>query len=176
MHRECGFTVLDLLITLVVAAILAGIAIPNFTTLIRSQRAVATVNELAAALNYARHTAITRNSDVTLCKSADGKQCNHALASWNAGWLIFQNLGHHSPPQVGAGEPILRMHGPLAPTVRVISNRDSFTFHPMGKRSVNGTLLYCSEDGKHDRALIINVTGRIRLSDQPGTDTSLDCS
>ncbi len=175
MRTDAGFTVLELLVTLAVVSVLATTAVPGFTAMIRHNRSVARVNELSAALNYARHTAVSRNRYVTLCKSADGRRCNHALRNWNDGWLIFENLDHDSPGQVDTGESILHRHGPTPSKAQVISNRVSFTFRPMGLRSVNGTFLYCSEDGKHDRTLIVNVTGRVRLSDKPNADTTLRC-
>ncbi|MGH8282550.1 MAG: GspH/FimT family pseudopilin [Gammaproteobacteria bacterium] len=175
MRKERGFTLLELLTTLAIAATLATIAIPSFTNTVRRTRSVAAANELHTALNYARHTAIIRNSYVVLCKSADGKRCNHALSDWNSGWLIFDNLNRDGAIQVNTGEPILRAHGPSRPDARIISNRDSFTFRPMSTRSVNGTFLYCSADGKYDRAVIVNVMGRVRISDKPNADTTLRC-
>lgn len=175
MRRDAGFTVIELLTTLAVAGVLVTIAVPSFTAMIRHNRAIAAVNELHTALNFTRHAAIIRNSYVVMCKSADGRRCNHALSDWNSGWLIFDNLNRDSAVQVNAGEPILRVHGPMRPQTPIISNRNAFTYRPMGTRSVNGTFLYCSETGRNDRALIINVMGRVRISDTPNADTSLSC-
>lgn len=175
MRKERGFTLLEALVVLAIATLLAGIAVPSFTSTVRHNRAAAAVNELHTALNYARQTAIVRNSYVAMCKSADGRRCNHALSDWNSGWLIFDNLNRDSAVQVNSGEPILRIHGPGHAGAHIISNRNSFTFRPMQLRSVNGTILYCSVDGKDDQALIVNVMGRVRVSDQPNRDTTLAC-
>lgn len=176
MRTDAGFTLLELLVVLAVATILATFAIPNFISMIRHDQAVAKVNELHAALNYARDTAIIRNSYVAMCKSADGKRCNHRLDNWNSGWLIFVNLDRDRDVQVDPGEPILSVHEPTNSKTPIISNRDSFTFRPMSLRSVNGTFLYCSEDNKYNFALIINVVGRVRIADKPNDDTDLSCS
>lgn len=175
MRRESGFTLLELLTTVSLLLVLVGLGVPSLTHVVRQNRASAAINELHAALNYARQSAIVRNSYVVLCKSADGKRCKHDLPDWNNGWLIFDNLNRDSAVQVNAGEPILRVHGPHSTSARIVSNRNSFTFRPIGTNSVNGTLRYCSEDGKHDGALIISVTGRVRSSDQPNSDTNLSC-
>lgn len=174
MAKEQGLTLLELLIALAVAAVLASLAAPNFNSFIQHNRAAAQVNTLAGTLNYARSTAITRNRAVTLCRSADGHQCNHQL-EWNAGWIVFENLSGRSPPRVSAGDTVLWSHEPLPPGSRILANRDTFTFHPIGTRSVNGTLLYCSANGRHDRALIVSVMGRVRVADKPNSDTSLKC-
>ncbi|MGA9856046.1 MAG: GspH/FimT family pseudopilin [Gammaproteobacteria bacterium] len=175
MRTDAGFTVLELLTTLAVVTILASIAVPNFTSMIHHNRAAATVNGFHTSLNYARHAAIVRNSYVVMCKSDDGVSCNHALSDWNSGWLIFDNLDRDSTAQVDAGEPILQVHGPIRKQTPIVSNRNSFTFRPMDLRSVNGTFRYCSEDGRNDRALIVNVMGRICISDTPNADTTLTC-
>ena len=175
MRRECGFTLLELLTTVSLLLVLVGLGVPSFIHVVRQNRASATANEMHAALNYARQSAIVRNGYVVLCKSADGQRCKHDLPDWNGGWLIFDNLNRDSAVQVNAGEPILRVQGPYKTPARIVSNRDSFTFRPIGTNSVNGTLRYCSEDGRHDRALIVSVTGRVRSTDQPNRDTSLAC-
>lgn len=175
MRRDCGFTLIELLATLAILAILAGLAVPGLGNLVAKSRSRAAITELHTTLNYTRHSAIVRNSYVVLCKSADGKRCNHGLPDWNSGWLVFDNLNRDSAVQVNAGEPVLRVRGPLRGTARILSNRNSFTFRPLGIRSVNGTFLYCSESGKNDRALIVNVMGRVRIADQPNADTALHC-
>ncbi|HET7923052.1 MAG TPA: GspH/FimT family pseudopilin [Gammaproteobacteria bacterium] len=174
MHRERGFTLLELLVSLAVAGVLATVAIPDFAAMLRHDRAVTAVNVLAGALNFARASAISRNSYVTLCHSADGSRCDSSHG-WESGWLVFINLDRDSPAQVDAGEPILHVHASLTGGARILGNRAAFTFRPLGVRSTNGTLLYCSAGGEHDRALVVSVTGRIRLADPATLDNGMSC-
>jgi type IV fimbrial biogenesis protein FimT len=175
MHRERGFTLLELLMAVAVTGILVTVAIPGFTRMIRYNRAVAAVNSLARELSFARYSAINRNRYVTLCRSKDGQQCSTGT-DWEDGWLIFVNLDRDYPAQVDPGESVLHVHGPLATGAHIFSNRTAFTFRPRGTRSTNGTLLYCSPADIHDQALIINVTGRIRVEDASDLTNGMDCS
>ncbi|MGH8370240.1 MAG: GspH/FimT family pseudopilin [Gammaproteobacteria bacterium] len=174
MHRERGFTLLETLMVVAVAGILITVAIPDFTTMIRYNRAVTAVDSLVGALDFARYSAIIHNRYVTLCRSRDGQQCAPD-GGWEDGWLIFANLDHDSPAQVDPGEPVLHVHGPLATGAHVTSNRQAFTFRPRGIRSTNGTLLYCSTGDTHDRALVISVTGRVRLEDASDLSNGMRC-
>ncbi|UTF61756.1 GspH/FimT family pseudopilin [Gilvimarinus sp. DA14] len=84
-HR--GFTLIELMVTLVVAAILVAIAAPSFTTLILNNRSEALGEELAAALQATKAEAVKRGRRVSLCASNnDGTGC---AADWTNGWLMF---------------------------------------------------------------------------------------
>lgn len=175
MHRERGFTLLELLTVVAIAGILITVAIPDFSAMLRRNRAVTAVNSLAHALIFARYSAITRDRYVTLCRSTDGKHCS-TDTDWEDGWLIFVNLDRDYPAHVDPGEPVLHVHGPLAAGARVLSNRTAFTFRPRGIRSTNGTLLYCSAEDQFDRALVISVTGRLRLADAADLSNGMTCA
>ncbi len=79
-HRATGFTMVELMVAIVIACILAAVAAPGFTNLIASQRAKSIASELYAALSKARSEAITRNANVTLSPQAGG---------WQNGWQIL---------------------------------------------------------------------------------------
>jgi type IV fimbrial biogenesis protein FimT len=91
-----GFTLVELLIALAIASLVAALAVPPW----RSQLAAAELREragaLAEALARARSEAIKRGTRFDLCPSADRSTCA-ASGEWEAGWLAFANEAATEP-------------------------------------------------------------------------------
>jgi type IV fimbrial biogenesis protein FimT len=100
-----GFTLVELMVTLVVAAVLAMIAVPNFRDTLRRSHVSAASNALLADLAYARSEAVSRGNYVSLCPSnADGSGCQDGLA-YEGGWLVYTyKPGQGVPNQDYAGD------------------------------------------------------------------------
>src|SRR5687768_5278862 len=64
-----GFTLIELMITIGVLAVLVMLAIPSFTTVINNNRLAANANELIASLQLARTEAVRRNTRITVCRT-----------------------------------------------------------------------------------------------------------
>ena len=77
-REQGGFTLLELMVTLAVASILAVIALPSFRDLLRKNQVSSANNALLADLSYARSEAITRGNIVSICPSSDGATCTAA--------------------------------------------------------------------------------------------------
>ncbi|MCP8463870.1 GspH/FimT family pseudopilin [Pseudomonas sp. ZM23] len=67
---SAGFTLIELMVTILLLVILAGFAVPNFTSLIRSNRVQSVADEFYSLLQYARTEAVTRGQQVTLTASS----------------------------------------------------------------------------------------------------------
>jgi len=106
IRRQRGFTLIELIITMSLMAILVGMGAPSFMTSIRENRNLTAANVMLSAVSAARSEALRRGATVTLCPSADGATCS---ANWADGWLILldKNSGVAAPDvdkilQVGA--------------------------------------------------------------------------
>jgi type IV fimbrial biogenesis protein FimT len=89
-----GFTIIELMTTLVILGILVTIAIPSFNDLIVGTRIKGAASDIYGALTFARSEAIKRNINVTVSPLTAGGQ-------WVNGW------------QVMAGATVLATHGAL---------------------------------------------------------------
>lgn len=85
MNFNTGFTLIELIVTLAVAAIILTIGVPSFQEALQNNRRTTQVNEIIGAFNIARSEAIKRGMKVTMCKSADSATCDTTACSVTTG-------------------------------------------------------------------------------------------
>ncbi|NEX17169.1 MAG: hypothetical protein C1943_11185 [Halochromatium sp.] len=172
-----GITLIELVITLSIAAILMTIAVPSFQGLTRANRIAALTNELSSALQLARSEAITRGQTVTLCESDDildaTPSCNPASGdNWNLGWLVF--VDNDNDGVLDAGEELLRVGQPSIEAATILSSGSNFADYikfssdgqSRGSSGPNGTIAICIAPDERD--LILNIIGRLKLDKDQG--------
>ena len=88
-RRTAGFTLIELMVTVAIVALLLTIGLPSFQSSLRSNRLATTTNELMASLALARSEAIRSPGGAWICTSTDGVTCNGD--SWNDGWMVWRD-------------------------------------------------------------------------------------
>lgn len=89
-RASTGFGLIELMVTIFVAAILAAIAVPSFRTTIQRHRLLAAADDLQAAIQYARTEAVLRATYVSVCASTDGVSCASST-TYDTGWIVYSH-------------------------------------------------------------------------------------
>ncbi len=173
--RNQGFTLFELLTTLLLVTLIASIAIPSFTATLARQRQRVEINALFHAIHQARKESIMRRKVVSICPSADGSGCAPG-ENWSIGWILFENKDRDSPPRVDPDEPVL-VHHRVADRVRIRANRNAFTLRATFLRATNGTFVFCDENAEiNPRALVVSYTGRPRVASHTANRELYSCA
>lgn len=80
--RFRGFTLIELMVVVALAAILLGIGVPSFKSFVAGQRVKTAAGDYAMAVVFARSEAIKRNALVTITPAASG------ATGWKDGWTV----------------------------------------------------------------------------------------
>jgi|GEM_PF-1121371 len=155
-----GFTLVELMVTISVLAIISTVAVPAWQGFITRQEVASTAETLTAALNYARSTAVTRGRQVSVCPlSGDGTRCEDT-AAWNNGWAVVigspaEALSNFSTDKV----EVLREHTGSA-SVQIASK--SISFDSQGAVQSTTRLLICGRaTSQAHRQLGLSIIGRL---------------
>ena len=105
-HRAAGFTIIELMVTVVVLGVLIALGVPSMRDLVLDQRVKTVVGDLHATLIFARSEAIKRNVFVAVCSQNDsGTGCQNST-DWARGWIVYLDADGNGFP--GAASDILK--------------------------------------------------------------------
>lgn len=158
-RRDRGFTLIELMVTMIVLAVLVGVGVPSFNVVLLNARTATLASDLTSALNLARSEAVTRAARVDVCPSADGTSCTGA---WTDGWIVIVN-----------GGAVLRVYPAPRETATITQTPTANTviaFGPLGQPVGGTTALFAQVDGcRGERARQIDVApaGRVSTSRMP---------
>lgn len=167
--KSLGFTLIELMVTITIAAILLGIAIPSFTSVISSNRLTTSANELVTALNLARSEAVKRGQQVVVRKTG---------TNWENGWQVFVDIDRSTSAKENvfdAGTDIeLRVYSAL-PTNYTLRGNNNFVnfirYQPDGRSSNNGSFAVCNGGNiTGAKLIIVNTVGRVRQGPDADND------
>jgi type IV fimbrial biogenesis protein FimT len=168
---------IELMITIAIAAILLGIAIPSFTSIIVDNRLTTSANELVTALNLARSEAVKRGIQVTVQRKGA------TSAQWESGWDVFVDSdgsnafnddGDATLCEIGE-DCLLRTYTalPSGYTLRTANThyKDYAAYLPSGLGVTGGDVfrLCYGTDTATSRAIRMNTIGRALVSKPAGS-------
>ena len=164
-YRHYGFTLVELMLVLTVAAVLLALAMPSFRETVIHNRISAASNTFMGAIGYARTEAIRRNVSVTLCKSVNGTVCSTAAATnWEDGWIAFVDAD--ADGTLDAGETLLRTW-PALPDNYTLRSNASFTnfirYNARGEANNTGAFAVCHDSSEVGANAIVITRLRPRL-------------
>jgi type IV fimbrial biogenesis protein FimT len=179
-----GFTLIELMMTLSIAAILLTIAVPSYVTFTKNSRLTAQANDLITSIHVARGEAARRGVKTAICRSGDATAtnptCGGSNYDYSSGWLVFSVADNRSGTPVydtSKGDELLALGKPSS-GVTVYSAGGAnvnLEFNPDGSLNEGGAsaeFSICDDRGaSHGKSITILATGRPSLSD--GTD---DCT
>jgi type IV fimbrial biogenesis protein FimT len=90
--RQRGFTLVELVVTIALLAVLTTLAAPTFAELLRQWQRDSATRELTTSLQLARSESIKSSRQMVVCPSTDGSNCA-ASNEWNTGWIVFVDDG-----------------------------------------------------------------------------------
>lgn len=179
-----GFTLIELMVTLVIAAVLMMVAVPSLTTYRRNAELTGITNTLVSAISLARGEAMKRGVSAMVVPTGNG-------SDWTTGWVVFVDLNSDKSFNA-ATDPVIATQNPTPSYISISGSAGAgggtpaiiFDASGYSKNRLSGfgalTLSLSRNDGSaatdpsQIRRIIIASTGRTRVC-RPATLTDPNC-
>lgn len=172
-----GFTMVEMMVTIAVVAILTAIALPSLRTYVLNSRRDSMVDGLVASLHYARTQAIDLDQVSYLCAGTTGAISGTppcATDVWSNGWQVITIPADSSTPELLATHALSTAS--TTPSLTAVNGNVYFQFNGNGTVTIPSgaateIIRVCDSRGtSYARAVEINTAGFIQSSSQAGRD------
>lgn len=162
-----GFTLVELLVTIAIVAIIGVIALPNMNLFLVKMRVDNEVNEIQRLILTARNTAINSGQNTTLCALKASNSCG---SDWGGEISVFMNGSNDINQNSGfnaASDKIIKVKEAVNNDDTLTFNHSRLIFSPTGRLISNnsGTIKYCPKNYPNEsRGVEISASGRSYMS------------
>ena len=127
-RTQTGFTLYELLVTLLIVGVVLTLGIPNLSEFTRNSRITSTANDIHASFLMARSEAARAKSNVTICASSNSMDSDSTCqGTWDQGFIVFID-DNADRDRAGATETVLRAHAEAAEGVTLVIANDATYF------------------------------------------------
>lgn len=165
-----GLTLIELLITLSIFAILTMLGSFGWSTTIAKSHADSAAHSVREFMAFARISAINHNVFVTLCPSQNQVVCSE---NWHDQWIVFTDKNKNKT--IDEQDQLLRVHQVDEAIFELQvkpSNRNYFRWNPTGAtHGTPGSIVFCHHSlAEAHRKITISMMGRTTLSRDGNSD------
>jgi type IV fimbrial biogenesis protein FimT len=136
-RNESGFTLMELMVTVSISAILLAIGAPSFSSFVLSQKVSAASSDVTSMLTFARSEAIKRNGNVVVTQKSGG---------WQNGWTTQSGTN-----TVGQQEAFSN--------VAIANSASTLTYNNSGRISGSGNITFQISGGANTRCVTVDLSG-----------------
>ncbi|WP_144210079.1 GspH/FimT family pseudopilin [Shewanella donghaensis] len=171
-HDLKGFTLVELMVTVAIAAILLTVGVPSLVSLYEGQRANSNISKINSSIQFARSQAVSYGSRVSICPF-NGTSCD---SDWTNGFSVFIDNGALGSLDStnGIQDTVLRTVDSFDSNDFITSSLTRYTFNADGLMNLSqtGNIIYCPGDKTNpdSKGFTIGVSGRIST-----IETSVSC-